>query len=96
MTPIPIFHPFHWRGWTAFGVGALGDMGAHLIDHPYWALDLGYPETVEATSTPLGGGSDDPATYPVAMKVHYRFPRRGIQPPVDPSPEPEPFDDHGG
>jgi predicted dehydrogenase len=79
----PIFHPFHWRGWTAFGVGALGDMGAHLIDHPYWALDLGYPETIEATSTPWGGGSDDPATYPVAMKVHYRFPRRGIQPPVD-------------
>ena len=37
----PIYHPFHWRGWTDFGVGALGDMGAHLIDHPFWALDLG-------------------------------------------------------
>ena len=50
----PIYHPFHWRGWVDFGVGALGDMGAHLIDHPYWALGLTYPTHVEATSTPVG------------------------------------------
>jgi len=48
----PVYHPFNWRGWTNFGVGALGDMGAHLIDHPYWALGLTYPTSVEATSTP--------------------------------------------
>ncbi len=79
----PVFHPFHWRGWVPFGVGALGDMGAHLIDHPYWALGLTYPTSIEATSTPWGGGSDEPATYPLAMKVHYEFPRRGLQPPVE-------------
>ena len=79
----PIYHPFHWRGWTAFGVGALGDMGAHLLDHPYWALDLGYPTHIEATSTPWGGPADDPACYPVAMTVRYRFPARGARPPVD-------------
>lgn len=78
----PIYHPFHWRGWVDFGVGALGDMGAHLIDHPFWALELGYPETVEATSTPWGGGSEDPVSYPMATKVHYEFPRRGLMPPV--------------
>jgi predicted dehydrogenase len=79
----PIYHPFHWRGWTAFGVGALGDMGAHLLDHPYWALELGYPIRIEATSTPWGGPSDDPVCYPVAMTVRYRFPARGVRPPVD-------------
>jgi predicted dehydrogenase len=79
----PIYHPFHWRGWTAFGVGALGDMGAHLIDHPYWALELGYPTSIEATSTPWGGPGHDPVSYPVAMTVHYRFPRRGMRPPVN-------------
>ncbi len=79
----PIYHPFHWRGWTDFGVGALGDMGAHLIDHPYWALDLGYPTWVEATSTPWGGPAEDPVSYPMATTVHYRFPRRGVLPPVD-------------
>lgn len=79
----PIYHPFHWRGWTDFGVGALGDMGAHLIDHPYWALELDYPTTVEATSTPWGGPSDDPVSYPMATKVHYAFPSRGSRGPVD-------------
>jgi len=79
----PIYHPFHWRGWTAFGVGALGDMGAHLLDHPYWALDLGYPTHVEATSTPWGGPAEDPVSYPLAMTVHYRFPARGDRPGVD-------------
>jgi predicted dehydrogenase len=50
----PIYHPFNWRGWTDFGVGALGDMGAHLIDQPFWALGLTYPTSIEATSTPWG------------------------------------------
>jgi predicted dehydrogenase len=50
----PIYHPFNWRGWVHFGVGALGDMGAHLIDHPYWALGLTYPTSIEATSTQWG------------------------------------------
>ncbi len=46
--------PFNWRGWIDFGVGALGDMGAHLIDQPFWALGLTYPTSIEATSTPWG------------------------------------------
>jgi predicted dehydrogenase len=78
----PIYHPFNWRGWVDFGTGALGDMGAHLIDHPYWALDLGYPSAVEATSTPWGGTEQKPATYPLAMTAHYLFPARGPRPPV--------------
>ncbi len=50
----PIYHPFNWRGWLEFGAGALGDMGAHLIDHPFWALELTYPVSIEATSSPWG------------------------------------------
>ena len=50
----PIYHPFNWRGWIDFGVGAIGDMGAHLIDHPFWALGLEYPTSIEATSTQWG------------------------------------------
>jgi predicted dehydrogenase len=49
-----IYHPFNWRGWTDFGVGAIGDMGAHLIDHPFWALGLSYPTSIEATSSQWG------------------------------------------
>jgi predicted dehydrogenase len=77
-----VYHPFNWRGWVDFGVGAIGDMGAHLIDHPFWALDLGLPTAVEATSTPWGGGASAPATYPLAMTAHYEFPARDSRPPV--------------
>lgn len=79
----PIYHPFNWRGWVDWGTGALGDMGAHLIDHPYWALELTYPTSVEATSTPFGLDPEgNPASYPLATQVVYRFPERGSQPPV--------------
>ncbi len=50
----PIYHPFNWRGWLDFGSGALGDMGAHLIDHPFSALGLTHPSSIEATSDPMG------------------------------------------
>jgi predicted dehydrogenase len=50
----PVYHPFTWRGWVEFGVGALGDMGAHLIDQAYWALNLTQPTSIEATSSLWG------------------------------------------
>jgi predicted dehydrogenase len=73
----PIYHPFNWRGWVDWGVGAIGDMGAHLIDHSMWALDLGFPTTVETVSTPFNG-----ATYPLATQTFYEFAARGAMPPV--------------
>ncbi|MFL5519841.1 MAG: Gfo/Idh/MocA family protein [Gemmatimonadales bacterium] len=76
------YHPFNWRGWLDFGVGALGDMGAHLLDHPFWALELAPPISVEATSTPWGRADKVPVTYPSGMLVHYEFAGRGGQPPV--------------
>ena len=73
----PVYHPFNWRGWADWGVGAIGDMGAHLIDHPFWALDLGYPTSVETVSTPF-----NKACYPMATTTYYEFPARGSMPPV--------------
>ena len=46
---IPEMHPFNWRGWWNFGTGALGDMGCHLIDIPFKALGLKYPNDVECS-----------------------------------------------
>jgi predicted dehydrogenase len=79
----PVYHPFNWRGWTDFGVGALGDMGAHLIDHPFWALGLDLPSSIEATSTAWGTTAlRQPVSYPISTSVHYQFAARGAQPPV--------------
>jgi predicted dehydrogenase len=73
----PVYHPFNWRGWVDWGCGALGDMGAHLLDHAYWALDLGYPTSIETVSTPW-----EKACFPMATNTYYEFPARGSKPPV--------------
>ena len=41
--------PFNWRGWWAYGTGALGDMGCHLIDPAFKTVGLGYPTEVECS-----------------------------------------------
>ncbi|MES2177220.1 MAG: Gfo/Idh/MocA family oxidoreductase [Gemmatimonadota bacterium] len=78
----PSYHPFSWRGWVDFGVSAIGDMGAHLVDQPFWALGLEYPTSIISSSTPWGGGAKDPGTYPLAMTTRYEFAARGSAPPV--------------
>src|SRR3954470_12094325 len=76
----PAYHPLKWRAWLDFGTGALGDMGCHILDPAFWALELGAPQTVEATSTHF-----EPAvaseTFPRASIVRYSFPARGTRPP---------------
>jgi predicted dehydrogenase len=64
----PLYHPFNWRGWVDWGQGALGDMGAHLIDFPVWSLDLPLPSVIETESTPFNG-----ASYPAATTTYYEF-----------------------
>lgn len=78
----PSYHPFSWRGWVDFGTGALGDMGAHLIDQAYWALGLTQPTSIAASHSPWGGGADNPATFPLATQVEYEFPAVGARPAV--------------
>ncbi|UCG59289.1 MAG: Gfo/Idh/MocA family oxidoreductase [Phycisphaerales bacterium] len=73
----PAYHPGVWRCWWDFGCGMMGDRGAHTLDPVFWALKLGHPTSVEATSLDL-----NPDTHPVASIVTYRFPARGSLPPV--------------
>lgn len=74
----PAYAPKRWRGWWDFGTGPFGDVGCHIMDGAYWALDLGAPSSVEAMSAGL---SEVGAPY--SSVVTLRFPARGSTlPPV--------------
>jgi predicted dehydrogenase len=72
-----VYLPANWRRWWDFGTGTLGDMGCHIIDPAFWALDLGYPTSVEARPSRFNN-----ETYPTATTVKWEFPARGDLPPV--------------
>jgi predicted dehydrogenase len=75
----PAYHPFKWRGWWDFGTGALGDMGCHIIDAAFWALELRDPNRIEAESPPI---RLHPETAPAWSILRYEFPARGSRPAV--------------
>lgn len=70
----PSYTPWNWRAWWDYGTGALGDMGCHLIDPVFKALQLGQPETMEGSSTQVNTES-----APLSEKVIYQFPRRSAK-----------------
>ncbi|MEO0628726.1 MAG: Gfo/Idh/MocA family oxidoreductase [Bacteroidota bacterium] len=75
------FLPFSWRGFWDYGTGALGDMGCHLIDAPFYTLNLGYPEWAEASVSQVFSQDWEadytPESCPPASKVHMMFPANG-------------------
>ncbi|QBA63390.1 Gfo/Idh/MocA family protein [Muriicola soli] len=64
-----VYHPANWRKLVDFGCGTLGDMGVHIFDTPYNALELDVPFTVKnKCRRPNGFG------YPELNSVTYEFP----------------------
>lgn len=68
-----------WRCWYDFGMGALGDWGAHIIDTAHQFLDLGLPNEVN----PIKLVGHNTLFYPQASTLEFKFPARGEMPPVD-------------
>ncbi len=66
--------PFAWRGWWDYGTGALGDMACHIMDMPYWALELGSPTSVKAKQE---GGSE--LSAPINSTIVYDFADKDIK-----------------
>jgi predicted dehydrogenase len=73
----PAYHPQVWRCWWDFGCGMMGDRGAHTLDPVFWALKLGAPTSIEATSC---GNTKE--VHPLSAIVTFRFAARGELPPV--------------
>jgi predicted dehydrogenase len=73
----PAYHPAVWRCWWDFGCGMMGDRGAHTLDPVVWALKLGAPTSIDATTC-----GNTPQVHPLSAIVTFRFPARGDLPPV--------------
>lgn len=75
--PAP-FHPYNpdyvgsclkWNRFWDFGSGQIGDMGSHMMDLAYWALDLKLPTSCEAEGTPM-----HPDSCPQQLKATWTYP----------------------
>ncbi|GLR17087.1 Gfo/Idh/MocA family oxidoreductase [Portibacter lacus] len=73
------YHHGQWRCWYDFGMGALGDWGAHLLDTAHQFLDLGLPTEIKAHR--LDGHNS--FFFPFSTTLEFKFPERGNMPPVD-------------
>lgn len=73
------YHQGQWRCWYDFGMGALGDWGAHLLDTVHEFLELGLP--YEITMKYADGHND--YFYPFSSTILFKFGARNGMPPVD-------------
>ena len=64
-----VYHPGQWRKLVDFGTGTLGDMGVHIFDSPYLALELTAPLWAKTTCRPPTG-----IGHPEQNRVEYEFP----------------------
>lgn len=68
-------HPGNWRRFWEYGSGTFGDMACHVMDLPFWALNLRYP-----TSVACEGPALHPDGAPAWTKCDFDFPARGDMP----------------
>lgn len=66
-----------WYRWWDFGSGTMSDLGSHWIDLPFWALNLDYPLTIEASGPP-----PHPELAPASMQATYEYAARGERGPL--------------
>ena len=80
------FHPYNpgyiggclkWNRFWDFGSGQIGDMGSHMMDMAYWALDLRFPTTCKAEGSP-----PSPDTCPTWLTAEWDHPENDWRPAV--------------
>ena len=67
----PGLAPYDWRFWWDFGTGEAGNWGCHILDIPFWALDLSHPVRVAGS-----GPTPDPRRTPTQFASRLDFPAR--------------------
>jgi len=76
----PAYVPFNWRGWWAYGTGALGDMACHIMDPIYRILPIDYPSSAECSIADQWTGMNSEAnnidSCPTSSIIHLNYPRK--------------------
>ncbi len=76
----PAYLPFNWRGWWAFGTGALGDMACHIMDPVFRCLPIDYPTDVECSVATIWkemwNDTANPDSCPPSSIIHLTYPRK--------------------
>jgi hypothetical protein len=67
---------YDFRFWWKYGTGDAGNFGCHILDVPYWALDLKYPTKVACSS----GSKPDPERTPRDLSATFEFPANDKRP----------------
>lgn len=75
----PAYLPFNWRGWWAFGTGALGDMACHIMDPIFRILPIRYPDSAECSVATIWremwNDTQNLDACPPASIIHLNYPR---------------------
>lgn len=74
----PAYHPGSWRVFWGFGSGNFADMGCHILDAPYWGLNLRHPTRIETEGSP-----PHPHVAPKRKMVRYHFEREQGEKPLE-------------
>lgn len=76
----PAYLPFNWRGWWAFGTGALGDMACHVMDPIYRILPIDYPDSAECSVgivwKEMWNDTQNQDACPPSSIIHLNYPRK--------------------
>ncbi|HPD47173.1 MAG TPA: Gfo/Idh/MocA family oxidoreductase [Anaerohalosphaeraceae bacterium] len=67
-----------WNRFWDFGSGQIGDMGSHMMDMAWWALDLRFPTSCEAK-----GSEQNPDTCPTWLTATWEHPANDWRGPVE-------------
>lgn len=68
-----------WRSWFDYGLGALGDWGAHIMDTAHEFLELGLPSEINM----LRADGHNAFFYPMSSTIQFKFPKRKDMPAMD-------------
>jgi len=68
-----------WRCWYDFGMGCLGDWGAHTMDTMHQFFDLGLPEEIQIKDVT----GWNPFVFPMQDTLTFKFGAKGKRPAID-------------